>query len=79
MMQEHKNIYDAYNTYERAGLPAGPVSNPGAEALEAALWPDQEFLDEGYYFFVTDKNGRYYYGRTTDEHAANCNVAFSVQ
>lgn len=78
MMQEHKNIYDAYNTYERVGLPAGPVSNPGIGAIEAALWPDQEFLDEKYYFFVTDKNGKYYYGKTTAEHAANCNTAFSV-
>ncbi len=79
LTQDYKNIYDAYNTYEREGLPAGPVSNPGSAALEAALWPDQEFLDEGYYFFVTDKNGKYYYGKTTAEHAANCNVAFSVQ
>lgn len=73
------SIYASYNTYELAGLPAGPVSNPGAEAIRAALYPDQEYLDAGYYFFVTDKNGKYYYGKTTAEHAANCNVAFSVK
>lgn len=74
-----QNIYNAYNTYERAGLPAGPVSNPGAEAIRAALYPDQETLDGGYYFFVTDKNGKYYYAKTLAEHNANCNVAFSVK
>lgn len=73
------SIYASYNTYELAGLPAGPVSNPGADAIRAALYPDQEYLDAGYYFFVTDKNGKYYYGKTIDEHAANCNVAFSVK
>lgn len=73
-----ENIYNAYNTYELAGLPAGPVSNPGIEAIEAALMPDQEYLDGGYYFFVTDPNGKYYYGRTVAEHQANCDVAFSV-
>ncbi len=73
------SIYASYNTYELAGLPAGPVSNPGADAIRAALYPDQEYLDAGYYFFVTDKNGKYYYGKTIDEHAANCNAAFSVK
>lgn len=74
-----QNIYNAYNTYELAGLPAGPVSNPGYDAIEAALYPDQEYLDEKYYFFVTDKNGKYYYAKTVNEHQNNVNVAFSVK
>ena len=73
------SIYSSYNTYELAGLPAGPVSNPGAEAIRATLYPDEEYLSGKYYFFVTDKNGKYYYGKTVSEHAANCNVAFSVK
>ena len=73
------SIYASYNTYERAGLPAGPVSNPGADAIRAALYPDEEYLDAGYYFFVTDKNGKYYYAKTVADHNANCNVAFSVK
>ena len=68
-----------YNTYERAGLPAGPVSNPGSDALQAALYPDQEYLEEKYYFFVTDKNGKYYYAKTVNEHQNNVNTAFSVK
>ena len=74
-----QNIYNAYNTYERAGLPAGPVSNPGSDALQAALYPDQEYLEEKYYFFVTDKNGKYYYAKTVNEHQNNVNTAFSVK
>lgn len=73
------SIYASYNTYELSGLPAGPVSNPGAAAIHAALYPDEGYLNEGYYFFVTDKNGKYYYAKTVSQHQANCNVAFSVK
>ena len=71
------NIYAAYNTYELEGLPAGPVSNPGSAAIKAALNPDEEYLAEKYYFFVTDKNGKYYYAKTIGEHEQNKSIAFS--
>ena len=74
-----ENIYNAYNTYELNGLPAGPISNPGIDAIEAALYPDEEYLDGKYYFFVTDKNGVYYYAKTKAEHDANVSKAFSVK
>ena len=70
--------YAAYNTYSCEGLPAGPISNPGIEAIKAALWPDEEYLEGGYYFFVTDKAGHYYYGKTDAEHAANIDEALRV-
>ena len=46
-------------------------------AIEAALNPDQEYLDEGYFFFVTghpdtDVAGQYFYAKTADEHYQNC-------
>lgn len=72
-------IYAAYNTYEHEGLTPGPVSNPGIEAIKAALYPDEQYIADGYYFFVTDKNGKYYYGKTPAEHQANVKTAFSVQ
>lgn len=37
-----------YNTYERSGLPPGPISNPGTVALEAAFYP----ADTNYIYFV---------------------------
>lgn len=74
-----QNVFDAYNTYKLNGLPAGPVSNPGLEAIQAALYPDETYLNGKYYFFVTDKNGKYYYAQTWEEHQNNTNQAFSVK
>jgi UPF0755 protein len=42
-----------YNTYQHTGLPPGPIANPGAQSLEAALHPaDTDFL-----YFVAKPNG----------------------
>ncbi len=72
------NILAAYDTYRCTGLPAGPISNPGAAAIRAALdpQPDEEAAD--CYFFVTDLTGHYYYARTLAEHNANCRTAWAV-
>lgn len=62
-----------YNTYKCKGLPAGPICNPGIEAIEAAVNPE----DTDYLFFVTDKEDPsiYYYAVTYEEHKANCKKA----
>jgi len=57
-----------YNTYKFKGLPAGPISNPGLQAIKAALY----YEDTDYYYFVTDKSGKYYYAKTLKEHNQNC-------
>jgi len=44
---------NAYNTYQHAGLPPGPIANPGADALEAALHP----AETDYLFFVAKAEG----------------------
>ena len=72
------NIRTAYDTYATPGLTPGAISNPGMDAIEAALNPDPEYVEGKYYFFVTDKAGKYYYGRTAAEHSANCNIAWDV-
>ena len=51
----------------RVGLPAGPLSSPGRDAIHAALYPS----DTDYYFFLTDKNGKYYYANTYEQHQQN--------
>lgn len=71
------DVLALYDTYSISGLPAGPITNPGYAAIEAALNPDQEYIDEGYYFFVTghpgtDVAGQYFYAKTADEHYQNC-------
>ena len=75
-----EDVLAAYDTYRISGLPAGPISCPGYAAIEAALNPDQEYLDEGYFFFVTghpdtDVAGQYFYAKTADEHQANVEIA----
>jgi UPF0755 protein len=42
-----------YNTYVHAGLPPGPIANPGMESLRAALSP----VDSEYIFFVANPGG----------------------
>lgn len=62
---------EKYNTYKCPALPAGPITNPGYSAIQAALYPEQT----NYFFFVTDKDRNYYYAATWAEHMANCRTA----
>ncbi len=55
---------DPYNTYTHAGLPPGPISSPGAAALDAALYP----ADVPYLFFVAEPDGSHAFTRTAREH-----------
>ncbi|HEX6803873.1 MAG TPA: endolytic transglycosylase MltG [Terriglobales bacterium] len=59
----------AYNTYRHAGLPPGPIANPGKSSLEAALHPAQT----KYYYFVSDGSGHHRFAETLEAH--NRNVA----
>ncbi len=61
-----------YNTYKHTGLPPGPISNPGDDALMAALHPTRT----EYRYFLTDTNGKTYFATTFAEHQANRQKAF---
>ena len=56
-----------YNTYKYAGLPPGPVANPGTASLQAALHP----AHTDYLYFVSDNNGHHRFARDLEEHARN--------
>ena len=64
---EGKNYTGKYDTYNKSGLPAGPICNPGMDAILAAINPN----DTGYYYFCHDKDGNAYYASTIYEHEAN--------
>lgn len=60
---------DASNPYNTRGnnpvsFPVGPISMPGAKALDATLDP----IETSYYFFVSDKNSKLYFTKTLNEH-----------
>jgi UPF0755 protein len=57
----------AYNTYTHAGLPPGPICNPGVASLEAALRPAQT----DYLYFVANPNGSTRFARGLEEHNTN--------
>lgn len=73
-----QEIIDAYDTYKTPGLPAGPISNPGMDALTNTLnYASSQYYGD-YYFFVTDLAGTYYYAKTDAEHEVNKAAAAQV-
>ena len=62
-----------YNTHINYGLPLGPISNPGDTALNAALYPNQEYISDQYLFFclMDPDNGALIFAKTIEEHNAN--------
>jgi UPF0755 protein len=66
-IEEYKSVKSDYNTYLFAGLPPGPISNPGLESLKAAANP----VDTDYMFYIHGKDGIIRYAKTSAEHGAN--------
>jgi UPF0755 protein len=64
--EEDKRIKSPYNTYMWAGLPPGPISNPGRVALAAALHPPRT---DFYYFVLKDpQTGQHYFSDSLKQH-----------
>lgn len=60
-----------YNTYLHAGLPPGPICNPGKSSIRAALRPAK--VD--YLYYVARPDGSHIFSRTYDEHLKAIRVA----
>lgn len=56
-----------YNTYMHAGLPPGPIGNPGEISLRAALQPSHT----DYLYFVANTQGGHFFSATLAEHNRN--------
>jgi len=63
-------VSSPYNTYVNSGLPLGPVCNPSAAAIHAALYPDETYVAENYLYFCAKnpESGDLYFSRTLAEH-----------
>ena len=57
---------NAYNTYVIPALPIGPISNPGKEAIRAALYP----AENTFLYFVSHNDGTTQFSHSLEEHSA---------
>ena len=64
---EETRIDHPWNTYKYRGLPPGPIGNPSLSAIVAAIRPKAN----PYWYFLTDPQGKVYYGKTLEEHNEN--------
>lgn len=62
--EEYLQLYSTYNCY---GLPEGPITNPGIDSINAALYPEET----GYYYFITDSDNNYIFAETWEQHQKN--------
>ena len=70
LTQEDLDLDNPYNTRKVAGLPPGPITNPGLASIEAVANPAQSKA----YYFVADakkKDGTHVFAETAAEHQAN--------
>ncbi len=72
--KRHNKIYfkdleikSPYNTYIYAGLPPGPINNPGKAAIEAALYPEKN----DFYYFVASGDGGHLFAKTRAQQNRN--------
>lgn len=71
MSTPNQPMYDAYNTRVSPGLPVGPICNPGIDAIKATL----KYPPSSYFYFLADKEGKFYYANTLEQHNANIYAA----
>ncbi len=60
----HLKRQSPYNTYQKKGLPIGPICNPGARSLHAAFFPGHV----RYLYFVSNNDGSHHFSETLSEH-----------
>jgi UPF0755 protein len=66
---------NGYNTYKRAGLPDGPIANPGKASIEAVLHPAQTKA----LYFVADGTGGHAFAETLAQQNANVAKWYAIR
>lgn len=68
-LADDKKLESLYNTYKYAGLPPGPICNPGLAAIKAVLKPSATKA----FYYIHDKSGKIHTANTLEEHNTNVN------
>ncbi len=64
---DDQKIESAYKTYKYPGLPLGPISTPGLDAIRAAIYPQEN----DYWYFLTGTDGEMRYAEDLEGHNLN--------
>jgi UPF0755 protein len=75
ILKSELNADNGYNTYKRAGLPDGPIANPGKASIEAVLHPAPTRA----LYFVADGTGGHAFAQTLAEQNANVAKWYAVR
>ena len=75
ILRSELNAQNGYNTYRRAGLPDGPIANPGKESIAAVLNPAATSA----LYFVADGSGGHVFAETLQQHQANVAKWFALR
>ena len=75
ILRSELNADNGYNTYKRAGLPQGPIANPGRASIEAVLHPAATKA----LYFVADGTGGHVFAETLAEQNANVAKWFAIR
>jgi UPF0755 protein len=75
ILRSELNADNGYNTYRRAGLPDGPIANPGKASIAAVLHPAPTKA----LYFVADGTGGHVFADTLAEHNANVAKWYAIR
>ncbi len=75
ILRSELNAVNGYNTYAMAGLPIGPIANPGKASIAAVLDPASTRA----LYFVADGSGGHVFADTLDQHNSNVEKWFALR
>jgi UPF0755 protein len=75
ILRSELNTNNGYNTYRMAGLPLGPIANPGRESIAAVLNPAETKA----LYFVADGTGGHVFADTLAQHNANVAKWYAIR
>ncbi len=75
ILRSELNADNGYNTYARAGLPIGPIANPGRASIAAVLNP----APTNALFFVADGSGGHIFADTLAQHNSNVQRWYAIR